>query len=506
MAGISVGLGFAPTDLWWLVVPGIAVFLVVVKETRPKIGLVYGYLFGFALAMTAFRWTSVLGLPVLAVVAAWLAIWYALVGLVVAASRNTAMWGFLGVATWMAGEWLGARFPFGGFGWGRLAYTTVGTPLDGFFPLISATGVSLIIISTAFLLAWAVSTLLKTAGVSRNLIVPSVCFGVALLVGLAGLLGRTYDPAPDSSEVTIGVVQGNVPGMGISAIGSAYTMDHNHLSETILLAAKVNTGQVPAPDFIVWPENSTATDPFVYPRTAQIIDLAVDIIQTPILVGTISHGPGIDERQTTALWYDQSGEVAASYHKRNLVPFGEWVPFKSVLVKVVPILEYVGAQSVPGTTVGVLNVEVANTPRAVGVLICFELAYDSTFDDVILGDQTTTGAHVVVVQTSNAMFTGSTQMAQQDRITRVRAMESRREILIATTNSLAGLVDTHGRVVYAAELRTSDSQVFTVPTRTQVTPAVVYRTWFDLGAVLLPLLGAGIAFTIGRKKTGESHV
>jgi apolipoprotein N-acyltransferase len=193
--------------------------------------------------------------------------------------------------------------------------------------------------------------------------------------------------------------------------------------------------------------------------------------------------------------------VDATYHKRNLVPFGEWVPWKSFFVALVPDLEYVGAQSVPGTSVGVLDVALGEQPQRVGVIICFELAYDSTFDDVIKGDATIDGAQVITIQTSNAMFTGTTQMAQQDRITRVRAMESRREILIATTNSLAGLVDSHGHVVYASQLRTSDSQVFTVPLRTHITPAVAYRPWFDLGTILLPLLGAGVLATAHRPRS-----
>jgi len=122
---------------------------------------------------------------------------------------------------------------------------------------------------------------------------------------------------------------------------------------------------------------------------------------------------------------------------------------------------------------------------------------------MVVGDTTTGGgAEVIVVQTSNAMFTGSVQMSQQDRITRIRAMESRREILIATTNSLAGLLDSRGQVVYLAQLRTADHQVFTVPTRTTVTWAVAYRGWIDGLSVGLPLL-AGAAWLAIRRRSAE---
>ena len=494
-----VGLGFAPTHLWWLVPVGVAGFLSVVLLSQPRSGFNRGYLFGLGLNLVAFRWSGALGLPVVAVFAAYLAVWYALVGLAVALVRKTPVWGFVAVGSWMMAEWLAARVPFGGFGWGRLAYTAGGTLIDGFFPLISATGVSAIIITTAVVVTWAFRPVVASGNLRGFQPLPIIVTCALILVsGGGGMLGRLYDPPPDNDEVRVAVVQGNVPGSGITALGPIYTVDNNHLAETIILAAKVHTGQVEEPDFVLWPENSTSSDPFTNPRTTEIIETALDIIGVPILVGTITRGPGEDERQTTGIWWTAKEGPGATYHKRNLVPFGEWVPFRSVLTRLIPILQYVGAQSIPGTTVGVLTVNLNEKPLRIGDLICFELAYDSTFDDVIRGDHTTPGAQVIAVQTSNAMFTGTDQMAQQDQITRIRAMESRREILIATTNSLAGLVDSHGKVVYAARLQTSDSQVFTVPTRTAITPAVALRGWIDLASVLVPLLVAGILLGVAR--------
>jgi len=496
LAGCAVGLGFAPTNLWPLVPIGVAGFVVVALASSARVGLLRGYLFGLGFSFVAFRWLSILGLPVVAAMAVWLSVWYALVGLTVAALRRTPVWGFAGVAVWMGAEWIGARWPFGGFGWGRLAYTAADTPLDGLFPLISATGVSLVIVSSAFLLAWVIRGFIEGSHTWRALrpLAVSLTGALILVSALGGLWARSYDLPADGRSVTVAVIQGNVPGVGIEALGPRYTVENNHLAETIILAAQIRTGTVSQPDFVAWPENSTATDPFTDSTTAGIIKLALDLVQVPILVGAITDGPGPDERQTVGLWWTPDSGVTATYAKRNLVPFGEWVPFRSVLMKLVPELTYVGAQSIPGTTPGVLDVAAGGQPLRVGDLICFEVSYDTTVDEMLKGDAATGGgAQVVLVQTSNAMFTGSDQMAQQDRITRIRAMEARRDILVATTNSLAGLIDAHGHVVYQAQLRTSDAQVFTVPTSTALTPAIAYRTWFDLGSVLLPLLGGAAA-------------
>ena len=159
----------------------------------------------------------------------------------------------------------------------------------------------------------------------------------------------------------------------------------------------------------------------------------------PILVGAVMQGPGPGERQTSALWWDPERGVLARYDKRNLVPFGEWIPLRDWLLPRLPVLRQVGAQSVPGTRPGVLQVGAGGRPVVVGVVLCFELAYDQTVQDTLTG-----GAQVSVVQSNNATYGGTGQVQQQFAITRARAMESRREIAVATTNSISGLVDRDG--------------------------------------------------------------
>jgi apolipoprotein N-acyltransferase len=153
----------------------------------------------------------------------------------------------------------------------------------------------------------------------------------------------------------------------------------------------------------------------------------------------------------------------------------------------------VGAQSIPGTRPGVLAVEVAGRPVKIGDVICFELAYDRTVYEAL-----TSGAQVSMVQSNNATYGGTGQIEQQFAITRARAMESRREVAVATTNSVSGYIDRDGRVVTRTAQFTADSRVVTMPLRSTLTPAVRLAPWLDRGLTLLAALCCALA-VLGRR-------
>jgi apolipoprotein N-acyltransferase len=277
-------------------------------------------------------------------------------------------------------------------------------------------------------------------------------------------------------------------------MGRARSVTNNHLSETIYLMTRVRLGELAQPDFLLWPENSTDIDPRLDAPTRATVQAAAEVADRPILVGAVLSGPGEDERQTAALWWDPVRGVLASYAKRNLVPFGEWIPFRRQLLPLVPILKEVGAQSVAGTRPGVLDVSAAGRSLKVGDVICFELAYDKTVYDVVRG-----GAQVITVQSNNATYGGTGQIEQQFAITRARAMEARREIAVATTNSVSGLIDRDGRVVHRTKEFTAAGMVVQMPLRSALTPAIRVAPWFERSLAVVAVLGC-LAGALGRRR------
>jgi apolipoprotein N-acyltransferase len=502
LAGVALGLSWQPYGLWPLMLLAIPVFTLAVRGVRPLVACGLGYLFGLAMLALAISWVHVLGTWVAVVLIIFMSLFFGLLGLATTLVGPLRWWPIATACCWVLIEYAYSRIPFGGFGWTRIAYAVVDTSLAGFFPIIGVAGVSFVVALVGQLIAWAVLAVwgprFGGAAPRGRLTRPTrVIIAAAAIVGI-GLLGsalRLYqvEPAATSAgSVRVGIVQGNVPGRGIEAMGRARSVTNNHLSETIHLMTKVRLGQEPQPDFLLWPENSTDIDPTVDPITRQTVQAAAQVADRPILVGAVMQGPGPNERQTAALWWDPDRGVLARYDKQNLVPFGEWIPFRAQLLPLIPLLQQVGAQSVAGTRPGVLDVTAAGRPIKIGDVICFELAYDQTIYRSITG-----GAQVLMVQSNNATYGGTGQIEQQFAITRARAMETRREIAVATTNSVSGFITRDGAIAIRTREFTAQSMVVEMPLRNALTPAIRVAPWLERGLALLAVLACFAAILGG---------
>ena len=507
VAGAALGLSFQPYGLWPLLLVSLPAFTLIVRSQRPHdagwrgaFGL--GYLFGLGLLVVAISWLHVLGVWVAGLLIAFESLFFGLLAIAISLVSRYRAWPLAVACCWALTEFAYARIPFGGFGWTRIAYAAVDTPLAGLLPVVGVAGLSFAVALIGQLVAWGVVARFGAAGSGRSVALAAA--GVVALVAVGGALTRYQVDAlaGDGPAIQVGIVQGNVPGRGIEALGRARSVTNNHLSETIDLMTRARLGEVPRPDFVLWPENSTDIDPVLDDRTQTTVQAAAEIAGLPILVGAVTQGPGPDERQTTALWWDPQTGPVATYHKRNLVPFGEWIPFRSQLLPLVPILAQVGSQSIPGTEPGVLEVSVGGRPLRVGDVICFELAYDQTVYQTLTG-----GAQILMVQSNNATYGGTGQIEQQFAITRARAMEARREIAVATTNSVSGFVDRDGQVVQRTTEFSAASLVAAMPPRSALTPAVRWAPTIERGLALIGLLLiAGGVVTRVRSRGGVEPV
>jgi len=499
-AGATQLVAFPPYDQWWAAPVGVALLAVAVHRRRPRVGALLGALAGLALFVPLLSWANlqVGNLPWL-LLAGLQASFVAVLGAAAAflsplIDRWPAVWPLATSLLWVGQEALRSRIPFGGFPWGRLAFSQTEGPLLGLAALGGAP-----LVSAAVALAGGVLAALGWAGVARlaggrprTPLRMRWGWSVAWLAVVAGTVGvgmvpLTVTTTPTGPTVMVAIVQGNVPRLGLDFNAQRRAVLDNHVTATVRLADQVRAGQAPAPDLVVWPENASDIDPLANPDAAEAISHAADTIGAPILVGALVRDAAADEIRNVGLVWQPGQGPGPMYAKRHPVPFAEYLPLESV---VYPIARAITAEVdrvagfTPGDVPGVLPLG----PAQVGNVICFEVAYDGLVRDTV-----TSGGQLLAVQTNNATF-NEAEARQQLAMVRLRAVEHGRWSVMASTVGVSGFVSPDGRVHHATGFFTQEIPVRTLGLSDHRTVATTVGWWPEL--VLTAGAGVGLAYRL----------
>src|SRR3954470_11968228 len=479
VAGLALAATFPPIHAFWLMPFSVATFFVVTDGLPMRRAWIPGLVFGASFQFTLLWWMHVVGTVPWLGLSFTQTLWYGVLGAAVVPLRRlpaAPVW--LAIA-WVAMESLRCTWPAGGMPWGRLAYGVIDTPLADSLPYLGSTGVSLVLALCGTLLAGAY------ARRGRLRLVPlGVLVALLAAAALPTLAPYTADP---TGHATVAAVQGNVPGDGTDVLAHYRQITEQHADETAVLAGDVNAGRAPAPDFVVWPENSTAIDPFEDQEMRTDLDSAVSAIGVPLLAGVVVDG-GPDHVLNQGVVFDPVTGAGDRYTKWHPVPFGEYIPWRWLFGERLAQLNQIPRDMVRGTRL--TPIEVAGIP--VADAICFDVAYDDG-----LYAQLSHGGQLVVVQTSNAMFIHTDQIDQQFAISRLRAIETHRYVVVAAINGLTGVIAPDGSVVTSTPPRTMSYAQARVGLFDVVTPAVRIGPWVGRACVGLVALGLLWALVLG---------
>lgn len=485
-AGALLGLAFEPHDHPWLTIVAVPLFLAALNGASAKAGFLIGAGFGITYYAVLVPWLTVIGGDAAIALAILEGLFYAVFGLFATQVLKLKLWMLWIPCLWVATEFAAASVPFGGFPWGRLAWALSDSPVGRLASFVGIPGLSFVVA----LLGVLVYAVLRVKSSVRLRIVALVA-GVAI-VGGSSLI--TLSTEGNGKTVTAAMVQGNVPGKGLEFLGRARTVTRNHLAATLDLQKRVEEGTEAKPDVVIWPENSTDIDPFQDSETRADIEEAVKAVGVPILVGAVLDGPGPNERQTTGVVWDPVSGPGQIYAKRHPVPFGEYIPFRDQLLPYIKRLEMIGRQTAPGKVPGVMPIRGVTY----GDVICFELAYDNVISDVVKG-----GAQVLVVQTNNATYGDTGQPEQQFAITRMRAIETGRTVLIASTSGISGVIQPNGKVEHKSGQFVRDVYVANVPIRDTETLAIKLGAWPQWILTGLGIVGIVLALVARRRRRDD---
>lgn len=485
VGGVVLSLAFEPVGVAVLMPVSVAALVLAVRGLRARHAWLPGLLFGIGFCFTLMWWMRAVGAD------AWLALstleaaYFAPLGVGLAILARRRAWPLWSAVLWLAVETVRGGFPFGGMPWGRLAYATAGTPWERALPWVGMTGVSLLVALTGTGLAW-----LVVDGLHRR---RAALLAVAA-VGLATLLPvlATFATQPDG-RVTVAAVQGDVPGTGTDLVAVHREVTANHVRATVDLAGDVAAGRVAEPDFVVWPENSTAVDPFTDAGVNAGIRAASDAVGVPILVGAMADSTRADEVLNQGIVWNPGRGGGDRYTKRHPVPYGEYIPWRdSLLPATYGKLALVPRDMGSGTRLDPLHIDGALVADA----ICFDVAYDDG-----IHAQVARGGQLVTVQTSNALFINTSQIDQQFEISRLRALETGRYVVVAATNGVSGIIAPDGEVVASAAPRTQDVLVEDVGLSSTITPAVRMGLWPGRIAVAAALLAIAWSLVPYRRRS-----
>ena len=491
--GLALYASFPPAGIWPLAVlgPALLVLALTGRTLRGSFGCALA--FGLAQFVPLLSWLINLAWYAWAALAVSEAVIFALLAIGQRLLLRLPYWPVAVAGWWVLVEGVRDRWPYA-FPWGRLAMSQSVAPDVRWVAFGGAPLLSFLIALTGAMLAGAVLAWLGPERRARW-VASAAAVVTAGLVLAGGLLPA--DPTGGAPTAQVAAIQGNVPrARNLPQQLSATQVTQNHVDATLKLAAQVKAGQRPAPDLVIWPENATDLDPFQNPSVYAQLSAAVAAIGRPILVGEVLNNP---RRNVGQLWVPGRGPTTA-YVKRQLVPFGEYIPFRGIISSFsnLPALQPIDF------TAGRRPVVFGVGKIRLGDVICYEVAFDH-----LVRSEVTAGANLLAVQSNDADFEidgqlGETQ--QQTAMARIRAVESDRAVVYASTTGESTIIAPDGSLIAHSgvwQQAILDARVPLVSHRTLADRVGAWPEYVIIMLTVLALAWAVVRVTRQRRQASE---
>ncbi|MBA3655481.1 MAG: apolipoprotein N-acyltransferase [Actinobacteria bacterium] len=457
LGGIAVAMSLPPWGWWPLGLVGLAALYRALDRQPWRRRLLIGWVAGVGHFGISLFWFSEFTAP-----GAVVGILFSALYMGAADALTAPDGGWRRVASFPAAllllEGLRARWPFGGVPIGGAALGQIAGPLGP----AARIGGPLVLLGLAALLGAA----LAERGLRRRM-APALVAVAVVIVGLVGPAGRDTGRAID-----VGLVQGG--GRRGFRAGESDPEDvyHRHLAATERLRTDV--------DLLMWPEDVVDVDGDVARSTVagELADVARRRDAT-FVVGVIE-GEGTDHFRNAVVAWGADGRLVGRYEKVHRVPFGEWIPFRSVVGRIGDI------SAVPADAIVGRGPNVLRTPAGrLGVAISYEVFFADRARAASNG-----GAGVLLVPTNAASFTTTQVPTQEIAAARILAVASGRSVLQAGPTGYTAIVGHRGHVLARSVLSRPEVITGRVSLRSGRTFYARFGDWPWLLASLAALLTA----------------
>lgn len=460
---IAAGLLFAsaiPPWGWWpLGLIGIAVWFRTIEgvdaRTRVRRSLLTGLAWSIPTTLWMFDLTPA-GWPVSVLI---FSIFLALAGVMTPAEGRVRPVAF--VAAIVLVELVRWNWPFGGTPIATFAMAGVATPFAMSARLFGSPLLAAVFVVAAIALADAHHRAWRPAAVAA---------GVVVAATIGGHLGGSLF-VDGGESITVAVVQGGGPQNTRADLCTTRSVFERHMEASETIDQDV--------DLVVWPEDVVhpASDAASTPTrcdddllrlseaTERLAELAADL-EAVVVSGWFARADDGTANLNYSIAQSPDGTVTGRYDKVRLVPFGEFVPLRSLIERFSGELP---ARDVrPGTDPAVLQTEVG----PLGVSISWEIFFDHRARDAI-GN----GGEILVNPTNGSSYWLTIVQSQQIASSRLRALETDRWVLQAAPTGFSAIISPSAEVLDRTGVSEQRVLYATVERRTGRTPAVALGGW-----------------------------
>jgi apolipoprotein N-acyltransferase len=473
LAGALLPLAFAPFQIFPLAIISPAILFRLWQGVSARRAFARGWLFGLGLFGVGISWVQVsihqFGLPVLAFSVSATVLFVVILSLYPAAVGYLANRFFPGgerlrfllalPALWTGIEWFRGWF-LTGIPWLNLGYSQIDAPLAGLAPVLGVYGVSLAV-------AWSAGVLGYVFTIRRMYLIACLL----PLWGGAWLLGQVPWTEPVAGEpLEVALIQGNVQQAIKWEPSQRQAMLEHYLSLTTPHWGK---------DLIIWPETAipefySETSPYVQALKAQAKATGTDVLA------------GVPYLESREVYYNSVTSLGqgAFYHKRHLVPLGEFMPLEPVMGKLLDFLSIPMSSFTSGSHDQPL---LRAAGQAIGVSICYEDVFGEEVIDAL------PEAGLLVNVSNDAWFGDSLAPHQHLEIARMRALETGRYLLRATNTGISAIIDEQGKVIARSPQFESHALTAKVNAYQGITP---YARWGNHAIVLFLAILLALAYRL----------
>ena len=485
ISGSLITLSFAPFNIWPITLISLVSLALLLKEQSIKSILWRSFTFGVGLYCAGVHWLYVSihnfggASPVFAgflvfVFACFMAILFTLPFGIFARwfSRHS-----LGIiialpACWLLGEWI-RTWLLTGFPWLFLGYAHLNTPLAGWAPITGVIGISFILALTSGVIAEWIWKNKKTPHAKNLLMISTFACAIFWLVG-AGIKNTVW-AEPDVTPISIGMVQPNID----QSIKLSFSQDTTiaALNQLRDLSTDLWTN-----DWVIWPEAAIPTSLTYHDALPFLEEMNTKASEhnTALFTGVI-----YEDREKRKYYNSIAGlgQGYGFYHKRRLVPFGEYVPLEDQLRGLIEFFNlptsfiHLG----PKDQHGLIAKGVRITPA-----ICYEIVYP----DLIA--QAAKETQVLLSVNNLGWFLDSIQSKQFMQMAQMRALETGRYLVYSTNNGPSAIIDNQGKILSqsdAFKAQTFTGKIYAVK---DWTPFMVYGSGPLVIIATLLLLSLGL--------------